>query len=149
MPVIRSKLLILGCLGLAGAAGCSDDSVYSSGGDAATKRAARAVVRANLTALARGDGRTFCATYTPRFLRTYRDGYARCVAGFRDPPNPRARPPRIVWKDFLTASDTKVSVQFTAGGGAVQSYYLEHRRPVPQVGSTPRWLIDLEAVERE
>jgi hypothetical protein len=131
------------------AAGCTDDSVYSSGGDADTRRAARAVVRANLTALARGDARTFCGSYTPRFLRVYRDSYATCVRAFRDPPKPGARPPRIVWKDFLTATDEKVAVAFTADGGANQTYYLEYRRPVPQAGAAPRWLIDQEAVERE
>ena len=132
-----------------GLAACSDDSIYSSGGDPATRRAARAVVAANLTALARGDARTFCASYTPRFLREYRGSYARCLAAFKGPPQPRAPAPRIVWRDFLTSGRTKVDVQFTTAGSSVQSYYLEYRRPDPHVGRTPRWLIDQEAVERE
>ena len=135
------RVKILGVLAAAVLAGCSDDSVYSSGGDPETRRAARAVVRANLTALARGDAKTFCGTYTPRFLRTYRDSYAACVRSFKDPPNPRARAPRIVWGDFLTAGDDKVDVQFTVDGGSRQSYFLERRGG--------RWLIDLETVERE
>ena len=147
--MIRLGAFFATALAAAACAGCTDDSVYSSGGDPAARRAAQAVVRANLTALARGDARTFCGSYTPRFLRVYRESYTRCVRSFRDPPDPRARPPRIVWEDFLTASDDKVSVVFTADGGSRQSYYLERRRPVPQVGSTPRWLIDQEAVERE
>lgn len=130
------------------AAGCDDDSVYSEGGDEATKRAARAVVRANLTALARGDAKTFCGSYTPKFLRTYHESYAACVSRFK-PPNPRAPAPRIQWRGFLTASDTKVDVEFSVDGGNTQSYFLEYRRPVRQAGSTPRWLIDLETVARD
>ncbi len=106
------------------------------------------MVRANLTALARGDGRTYCGSYTPRFLRTYHDSYAACVKRFKE-PKPGAPAPRIRWEGFLTASDTKVNVEFTVNAGATQSYFLEHRRPVPQAGTTPRWLIDLESVERE
>lgn len=135
------KVRILGLVAAATLAGCSDDSVYSSGGDPETRRAARAVVRDNLTALARGDSRTFCGTYTTRYLRTYRDSHAACVRSFKDPPKPHARVPRIVWGDFLTAGDDKVDVQFTADGGARQSYFLERHRG--------RWLIDQETVERE
>jgi hypothetical protein len=133
---------------VAALAGCSDDSVYSSGGDAAAKRAARAVVRTNLVALARGDGRTFCGTYTTKFLRTYRESYAACVRAFRE-PRPGARVPRIVWRDFLTATDDRVAVEFTVDGGSNQTYYLERRLPPPAAGRTERWLIALEAVERE
>jgi len=124
--------------------------VYSAGGgDPETRTAARGVVRTNLTALARADGKAFCGTYTTRFLRIYRDSYARCVRSFRGPPKPSAPAPRIVWGEFLTASDEKVAVEFRVDGGRTQSYYLEFRRPPPAVGSTARWLIDLETVERE
>lgn len=144
----RALLPLALALAVAGA-GCSDDSVYSGGGgDSPTRRAAREVVRTNLVALARGDARAFCGTYTPQFLRTYRDSYSKCVESFGR-PRPDAPAPRIEWKDFLTASDTKVGVTFTVDGGSRQTYFLEYRRPVPAVGSTPRWLIDMETVERE
>lgn len=148
--MIARRLAVALALAALAAAGCSDDSVYSGGGgDPETRRAGRAVVRANLTALARGDARTFCGSYTPQFLRTYRDSYAKCVSDFGE-PRPNAPAPRIVWGDFLTASDTKVGVEFRlAGSDTNQTYFLEYRRPVPQVGSTPRWLIDMETIERD
>jgi hypothetical protein len=128
--------------------GCfSDDSVYSSGGDEKVKRKAQAVVLRNLTALDRSDGRTFCSTYTPRFLRTYRGSYASCVASFLRRPHD-APAPRIRFTDFLTASDSKVAVAFRSSPkSSVQTYYLKYTTPPPQVGRGKRWLIDQEAVD--
>jgi len=146
---MRLALLPAACLAALGLSGCfDDDSVYSSGGDAKVRRMAQGVVMRNLTALKRGDARAFCSTYTPSFLRTYRDGYARCVASF-ERREPGAAAPRIRFTDFLTASDTKVAVAFReAGGGSEQTYYLRFAKPPPQVGAGRRWLIDMEAVER-
>src|SRR4051794_25014736 len=146
---MRSALLPAAGLAALGLSGCfGDDNVYSSGVDAKVRRTARAIVLRNLTALERGDGPTFCSTYTPQFLRTYRDGYARCVAAFKR-PKPDAPRPRVRFTDFLTASDSKVAVAFRpAAGGNEQTYYLRYAQPPPQVGSAKRWLIDQEAVEQ-
>ena len=139
--VVGAAVALGGCL--------EDENVYSSGGDAKVKRVAQGVVMRNLTALERGDGRTFCSTYTPQFLSTYHDGYARCISKFKQ-PDPHAPPPRIRFTDFLTATDEKVAVAFKpAGRTNEQTYYLRFTAPPPQVGSAKRWLIDLEAVEQE
>ena len=136
---------------LAGAPGCQDESVYSCCADEATARATQAVVLRNVTALERGDGRAYCATYTPRHLEQSLDGYAGCVAAFRGPPDPRARPPRIDFGDVLTSTDDHAIVEFRdvsdAGGASTQSYHLDLTEPARQVGTDRRWLIDLEAVD--
>jgi len=140
MPgVVRLRVALLVLVPLALTA-CQDDNVYSSGGDPASRRAAEAVVTRNVTALERGDGRAYCATYTPRFIEEYHNTRAGCRSRFE--ARPRARPPAIDFTGFYTATDDRVSVSFTtAGPGNEQTYYLE------RVGG--RWLIGLEAVARD
>ncbi len=145
--MIRAGVGIAAAAGALGMSGClGDDSIYSSGGDPKVKREVQAVVKRNLAAFAQGDGATYCSTYTPRYLRIYRDGYTRCVAVFKH-PRPGAPAPRITFTDFLTASDRKVAVEFRREGSSrVQSYNLEYTAPPRQVGTGRRWLIDLEGV---
>jgi len=123
----------------------------SSEVDAETKRTVQDVVRQNLAALEQGDGRAACRTYTPRYLETYRDGYAECVSKAAGRPNRSAPVPDIRFGDVVEPIDTEneVSVSFTVGGGNEQSYNLRYTDPPPEAGGGKRWLIDLESVARE
>jgi hypothetical protein len=115
----------------AGAAGCGDSSVSSSGRDESAESQVRDVVLRNIAADAQGNGRAFCSTWTHSYIeQTYGD-YRRCVSRFTHPPDRAAHSPRPRFTNILRSSEGHAIAELRIGGGSTQSYTVRPRqRPV-------------------
>jgi hypothetical protein len=144
LPTGAAAILVAAGVALAGCGGAKVT---------AAKRATAAtvvdVVERNMMASEAGDARSYCASYTTRYLRArFHGGAAACAAKFRGAPASvrDSNEPRFLGAVLDAEDDTLAEVHYKLGKVRGLDYVL---RLTAVPGGKKRWLIDDRVVPVE